>query len=149
MLPPRVVLCHALEESLVHGHDIAAALGRRWEIKRRHGAVAVEGWVFPLLSAIPPDAFVAQTCDADLRATVQLRVRGGGTTFLCLRDRQLRLSGNIDGHVDGVIDAEPSALMLTFLRRQGILRQVATGKMVAWGRRPWLLPRALAAMSPP
>ena len=78
-----------------------------------------------------------------------LRIRGGGRTFMCLEDGELRLRSAAVGPVDAHLSADPTALMLTFLGRQGIVRAISQGRLAAWGRRPWWLPRLLAATNPP
>lgn len=148
-MAPSAVACHLLEECLMHGHDIAAAVGRRWPIERRHAVLAVEGGVFPIISALPPTAFVDPNKAGALRTTVELRIRGGGRTFMCLEDGELRLRSAAVGPVDAHLSADPTALMLTFLGRQGIARAISQGRLAAWGRRPWWLPRLLAATNPP
>ena len=40
--------------------------------------------------------------------------------------------------VDCQISADPVAMMLVFYGRVGQLGQVMKGKMVSWGRKPWL-----------
>ncbi|GAB1512989.1 hypothetical protein [Actinophytocola sp. KF-1] len=39
--------------------------------------------------------------------------------------------------------------MLIFIGMQAIRGPLASGKLVAWGRRPWRLARVLTAISPP
>ena len=51
--------------------------------------------------------------------------------------------------VDACIDADPAALMLVFIGRQGIAKPLLSGKLAAWGPRPWKLSGMLAAISAP
>ena len=147
-LPPSAVACHLLNECLVHGHDIAKATGRPWPIRRRHALLAFEGGVLPLIAALPPTAFMNEETAGSFRARNDVRLRGGGRTVMVFDGSSLRLdTGARD--VDAHISADPPALILLLMRRQGIGRTILGGKLTAWGRRPWKLPRMLTAMSTP
>ncbi|WP_160148939.1 maleylpyruvate isomerase N-terminal domain-containing protein [Amycolatopsis alkalitolerans] len=148
-LPPSAVACHLLEECLVHGHDIARATGRPWPIRRAHALLAIEGAAFPLIGALPPTAFVNQQKAASFRGRFDLRLRGGGRTSMVFDRGSLTLEAGCAGDADAHICADPVALMLVFIGRQGIERPLLGGKLAAWGRRPWKLARMLSAISPP
>ncbi|MFG2027765.1 maleylpyruvate isomerase N-terminal domain-containing protein [Streptomyces sp. NPDC048825] len=148
-LPPSAVACHLLEECLIHGHDIATATGRPWPIRRHHALLAVEGAVLPLIAALPPTAFVNQEKAGSFRGRVEMRLRGGGRTVLVFDRGSLRLDAGCARDVDSHISADPSALMLVFIGRQGIWKPLLGGKLAAWGRRPWKLARMLTVISPP
>jgi hypothetical protein len=51
--------------------------------------------------------------------------------------------------VDAHLSADPAALMMVFIGRQGIGKPLVEGKLAAWGRRPWKLARMLTVISPP
>jgi hypothetical protein len=42
------------------------------------------------------------------------------------------------GPVDVHVSADPAALLLVVYRRQSQWRHLAGGRLLAWGRRPWL-----------
>ncbi|MEV0350158.1 maleylpyruvate isomerase N-terminal domain-containing protein [Nonomuraea sp. NPDC050680] len=148
-LPPSVVACHLLEECLIHGHDIAAATGRSWPIQRHHALLAVEGGVLPLVAALPPTALVNQDKAGSFRARVDLRLRGGGRTLMVFDRGSLTLDSGSARDVDAYLSADPAALMLVFIGRQGLGKPLLGGKLAAWGPRPWKLARMLTAISPP
>ena len=148
-LPPSAVACHLLEECLIHGHDIARATGRPWPIRRDHALLAVEGGVLPVIEALPSTAFVNQEKAGSFRACFELRLRGGDRTLMVFDDGTLTLDGAGTRDVDAHISADPSALMLVFIGRQGIGKPLLGGKLTAWGPRPWKLARMLTAISPP
>ncbi|MBO0769927.1 MAG: maleylpyruvate isomerase N-terminal domain-containing protein [Actinobacteria bacterium] len=148
-LPPSAVACHLLSECLVHGHDIASAAGRQWPIRRHHALLAVEAGVLPLIAALPPTAFVNQEKAGSFRARIELRLRGGGRTVMVFDGGSLTLDAGCARDVDAHICADPVALMLVFIGRQGIWKPLREGKLAAWGRRPWRLSRMLTVMSPP
>ncbi|MET9246756.1 maleylpyruvate isomerase N-terminal domain-containing protein [Nonomuraea sp. NPDC003709] len=148
-LPPAAVACHLLEECLIHGHDIAVATGRSWPIQRHHALLAVEGGVLPLIAALPPTALLDQEKARSFRARFDLRLRGGGRTLMVFDRGSLTLDARGARDVDAHLSADPAALMLVFIGRQGIGKPLVEGKLVAWGRRPWKLARMLTAISPP
>jgi hypothetical protein len=148
-LPPSAVACHLLEECLIHGHDIAQATGRPWPIQRHHALLAIEGAVLPLIAALPPTALVNQETARSFRARFDLRLRGGGRTLMIFDRGSLTLQAGDARDVDAHLSADPTALMLVFIGRQGIGRPLVGGKLAAWGRRPWKLAHMLTAISPP
>ncbi|MFG6201284.1 maleylpyruvate isomerase N-terminal domain-containing protein [Nonomuraea sp. JJY05] len=148
-LPPAAVACHLLEECLIHGHDIAAATGCSWPIQRHHALLAVEGGVLPLIAALPPTALLDQEKARSFRARFDLRLRGGGRTLMVFDRGSLTLDTEGARDVDAHLSADPAALMLVFIGRQGIGKPLLEGKLAAWGRRPWKLARMLTVISPP
>lgn len=148
-LPPSAVACHLLEECLIHGHDIATATGRPWPIQRHHALLAVEGGALPLITALPPTAFVNQEKARSFRARFDLRLRGGGSTVMVFDRGSLTLDAASARDVDAHISADPAALMLVFIGRQEIWKPLLEGKFTAWGRRPWQLTRMLTVINPP
>ncbi|MFI7128897.1 maleylpyruvate isomerase N-terminal domain-containing protein [Nonomuraea sp. NPDC050153] len=148
-LPPSAVACHLLEECLIHGHDIARATGRSWPIQRHHALLAVEGGVLPLIAALPPTALVNQEKARSFRARFDLHLRGGGRTLMIFDHGSLTLDAGRARDVDAHLSADPAALMLVFIGRQGIGKPLLGGKLAAWGRRPWKLARMLTVISPP
>jgi hypothetical protein len=148
-LPPSAVACHLLEECLIHGHDIARATGRPWRIQHHHALLAVEGGVLPLIAALPPTAFLNQDKAGSFRARFELRLRGGGPTVLVFDRGSFTLHAGRARDVDAHISADPAALMLVFIGRQGLWKPLLGGKLAAWGPRPWKLARMLTVISPP
>lgn len=148
-LPPSAVACHLLEECLVHGHDIARATGRSWSIQRPHALLAIEGGVLPLLAALPPTALLNQEKAGSFQAHFDLRLRGGGRTSMIFDRGALILDAPATRSVDAHLSADPAALMLVFIGRQGITKPLLRGKLTAWGQRPWKLARMTTVISPP
>lgn len=120
-----------LGEVEIHGRDIARALGRAWTINPAHarlildGAAAVlQGWVNPATAA-------------GHSATYELRIRGGTTHFWAFRDGRFGIVDNLR-RPDVVLSADPVACLLVFYRRRSQWPEILRGRMLAWGRRPWL-----------
>ncbi|MEV6160034.1 hypothetical protein AB0L53_57815 [Nonomuraea sp. NPDC052129] len=142
-------LGHLLEECLIHGHDIATAAGRSWPIQRHHALLAVEGGVLPLIAALPPTALVNQDKAGSFRARFDLRLRGGGRTLMVFDRGSLTLDSASTRDADARLFADPAALMMVFIGRQGIAKPLLGGKLAAWRPRPWKLARMLTVISPP
>ncbi len=144
-LPPSVVAGHLLVECLMHGHDIARAVGRPWSIDRHHALLAIEGGVLPLIDALPT-AFVKP---GGFRGRFEVRLRGGRQLVMDFDRGRLRIDAASAGDVDAYISTDPVALMLLFIGRHGVAKPILDGDLAAWGRRPWKLAGMLTAISPP
>lgn len=144
-LPPSVVAGHLLEECLMHGHDIARAIGRPWSIDRHHALLAIESGVLPLIEALPT-AFVKP---GGFRGRFEVRLRGGRSMVMHFDRGRLRIDAAGAGDVDAYISTDPVALMLLFIGRYGVPKLILDGDLAAWGRRPWKLAGMLGAISPP
>jgi uncharacterized protein (TIGR03083 family) len=120
-----------LGEYRLHGLDVAKALDRPWPISPDDARLV-------LASALPMlPLLVDPATTAGVRATYDLRVRGGARVQVGIHDGRLTVGGN-DERVDCHISAEPVALLLVSYGRRTQWVPVLTGKLVAWGRKPWL-----------
>ena len=133
--PASTLLAVELAEVLVHGFDIARATRLPWEIGRGEAALATAGLV-PLLPHMLDDRKAA-----GFAARIDLRLRGAGRTLLVFSDGTLRVSAPDGGAVDCHLSADPAAYLLLSYRRVGPIAPMVAGKMLAWGRRPWLAAR--------
>jgi len=122
-----------LGELVVHGHDLAAAAGRELPIRAAH----VEMIVAAMEDVLP--GFVNPTTAGRHTATYDVRLRGGSRHVWRFRDGGLTCGrdasrSRADCHVSG----DPAALLLVMYRRRAPRHAAATGRILAWGRRPWL-----------
>lgn len=149
-LPLSALTCHLLNETVMHGTDIARAAGLRWRIDRRSAALVIEGFVVAVMAALPPTALVEPVRAAGVRATYQVMLRGGGAFRLRFDDGALFVeSPTGGGAVDCYLSADPVALLEVIWGRRSQWRAIAGGRLVAWGRRPWLGPRLRPMMLNP
>lgn len=132
--------CHLLNETVVHGYDIAVGSGRPWPIDRRHAVLVVEGFLLPVLGSLGA-AMVHRSRAAGLRACYEVRVRGGGRHLMTFDDGDLTVDAAPGRRVDCHLSVDPEAFLLVAWGRRSQWRAIATGQLVAWGRRPWLGPR--------
>jgi uncharacterized protein (TIGR03083 family) len=126
-----VALGILLGELVVHGWDVASATGRPWPIDGGDVELLLEG-----VEAVLP-GWVDHEAAGDLTATFEVRLRGGGTHLWSFRGGRLQV-GPAGRRPDVRISSDPVALLLVFYRRQSQWRHIARGRMLAWGRRPWL-----------
>jgi uncharacterized protein (TIGR03083 family) len=132
LVPADTGLGILLGELVIHGHDVARALGRPWPINAAHVALVVEG-VSPILPA--------QVCPVRARgltATFEIRLRGHGIHVWAFRDGQLHVNPARPGPVDVHLSADPAALLLVMYKRDSQWPHIAAGRLAAWGRKPWL-----------
>lgn len=120
-----------LGELVVHGLDIARASGMRWKIGRSDALLVLEG-----ILALVPD-YVDRRHAAGRDVSYELRFRGGPRSRLEIRDGKASADGS-NGKVDCWISADPVAFLLVGYGRTGQWGQIARGRIVAGGRKPWL-----------
>lgn len=126
-----VALGILLGELVVHGWDIARVTGHPWPIDGGDVELILEG-----VEAILP-GWVDRDAAGGLTATFEVRLRGGGTHVWSFRGGRLEVAP-AGRRPDVRISTDPVALLLVFYRRQSQWRHIARGRMLAWGRRPWL-----------
>ncbi len=141
--------CHLLNETVMHGADIARAAGRPWPGNRRHAALAIQGFLLPVISQLDPRSMVDQEKAAGVRATYEVRLRGGGRAQFLFDDGAVTVAEPHTRRVDCYILADPVALLDVMWDRQSQWTAIATGKLLAWGRKPWLGPRLRLMMRNP
>lgn len=148
-LPLAAFTCHLLNETVVHGYDIARAERRPWSIPALHARLVLEGFLVPVFRAVGPRAMLDQARAAGFRATYDLRLRGGGRYFFVLDDGTLTIEEPSSRPVDCHISAEPVAFLLVGWGRRSQWGAIATGALTAWGRKPWLGMRFRSVMRNP
>lgn len=144
-----VLVCHLLNEMVVHGYDIARSDGRSWRIPTAHARLVLEGFLVPIASALGPRAMVDQAAARGLQATYELHVRSGGRYLFTFDDGALTLEPSGTRRVDCHISADPVAMVLVAWRRRSQWPAIARGELVAWGRKPWLATRFQRMMRNP
>jgi uncharacterized protein (TIGR03083 family) len=120
-----------LGEQLVHGLDIARAARFPWPISRADALEVIEG-----VMAMVPD-YVDRKRAAGLHIAYELRFRGGPRYRLLIDDGTAAVT-EPGGSVDCWISADPTAFLLIGYGRVSQWTQIARGRIVAGGRKPWL-----------
>ena len=118
-----------LGELLVHGLDVARASGQPWRIERGEALQVIAG-----VMAMVPD-YLDRAKAAGVEASFDLRLRGGPRHLISVADGKAVVGS---GNGDCWISADPVAFLLVGFGRVGQWGQIARGRMVAGGRKPWL-----------
>lgn len=129
-------------EAIVHGYDVASAEGRSFRTDRSHAAVILAN----LLHLLP--LYVNEEIAARTTATYDLRLKGGRRKFLRFEGGTLEVSDS-ERRPDCILLADAETFMLIGYNRIGQWRPAFTGKVVAWGPKPWLalrLPNLIATI---
>jgi uncharacterized protein (TIGR03083 family) len=142
-IPLRTMLATAIGEFHMHGRDLAVAFEQPWPLPRRDAALTIDG-LAPLLPIL-----VDPASTRDLHALVRLRVREGPELGLAFDRGTLNVGPCGDRRPDVTISADPEAFLLVAYGRASQWPAIATGKLVAWGRRPWLAMRLTSYLVSP
>lgn len=121
-----------LGEYLVHGLDLARTAGEPWSIERSE-ALLVLGSLVPVL----PN-YVNREAVAGVRASIELRLRGRSPLTISVAGGRAAFREGPAERPDLTVSADPVAYLLVGYGRLGPWRPALTGKILAWGRRPWL-----------
>ncbi len=101
--------CHLLNETVVHGFDIARADGQPWVVEPASAALVLEGFLVPVLQALDPHALVDQVRAGGVGATYEIRIRGSGRFLFVFHDGALTIEAPSSRRVDCHISADPAA----------------------------------------
>jgi hypothetical protein len=137
-MPLSALTCNLLNETIMHGYDIAKAAGRKWRINPAHAAMVVQQFFIPVIQTCEPGTFVNAEKAAGLQATYQVHLRGDGRINFVFDDGSLRVKEPSARRVDCHILADPAAFFMVFWQRQSQWNAIAKGQLIAWGRKPWL-----------
>lgn len=145
-VPLSTLTCHLLNETVMHGSDIARADRRQWPIDPAQARMVLLGFLAPVLAVLDPHTMVVPAKAAGLEATYDVRLRGGGAFHLVFTDGGVRVEEPSSRPVDCHVLADPVSLLQVMWGRQSQWSAIATGKLLAWGRRPWLGPKLRTVM---
>ena len=127
---------------LLHGFDLARTVGTTWPIEPRDAVLGFEGLVEILPSFVKPES-------VGFSATYGLRLRPSSEWSFTFDRGTLRIERGRPQRADCRISATPVGWMLAGYGRISPARAALTGKVVAYGRKPWLAPRFADQFDPP
>jgi uncharacterized protein (TIGR03083 family) len=104
-----------LGELVIHGYDIAAALGRPWPIDPDHARLVLHGYGPCFFLFIDPERA------RGLTAAHRIDLGGGSSCVVRLVDGEYRLEPAGSGPVDATVSADPVAFLM-----------VASGRLDQW-----------------
>ncbi len=123
---------YMLAHLLMHGCPIADALGHPHPIKPAHVELALPFFKMAIVQ------FFDRKAAAALKATFAIHLRGGARFAVICNRGDVRVEDDLPKRVDVHISANPVTF---FYVGTGLVSQwgpIAKGKMIAWGRKPWL-----------
>lgn len=147
-LPLAGVLAHMTNELLIHGWDIARAVGARWRIPEEQAALFFELFLVEVVRngyghLLDDDRPVRQ-------GRIAVEFHSAYTTPVkMVLDSGAATVEEADGDCDVRIRFRPAMLNLLRFHRIGYSRAILSGSLMAWGRRPWLLPAFLRKVRMP
>jgi hypothetical protein len=125
-------VCTMIAEQIVHGHDIAGSTGSRWAIEPADGVLAVYATTAGAPLALDPAAAAGK----DIHVRIVLR---HGSPF-SIRFRDGRVWSEVTGEKPDVhVWADPVAYLMVGFGRWPLRRPLVRGKVLAWGRKPWVM----------
>ncbi len=138
--PLSVIESTLFNEFLIHGWDLGGVAGSRQPINRAEAIVALDGILPVSVNFFDPVAA------GDLNAVVHLRLRGGHGLdpvdwTQTIANGAMTVTKGRPARADVRLNVDPATFLLLSLGRIGELKPTLTGKVVAYGRKPWLAPR--------
>ncbi|MFJ3538549.1 maleylpyruvate isomerase N-terminal domain-containing protein [Streptomyces sp. NPDC090109] len=126
-----------LSETLVHGLDIARGARLPWPIGRDEARLVL-GQSMPTMMAAALDPVKAR----GVRIAFDLAIEGGPRLAVVVDDGTATVTRDAPPRAyDCRIVADPVTFLLVSFRRTPVWKAVASGRMRAGGRRPWLAAR--------
>jgi uncharacterized protein (TIGR03083 family) len=127
------ITCLVLGELVLHGYDIATALGRPWPIDPDDARRIISG-VFTHMGPLVGNPETTK----GRRVSYQFDVRGGPRFILRYEDGKGTAEPAGSGPVDCHLVGDPVTMLLFGYGRISQWGKIATGKLSAWGSKPWL-----------
>ena len=128
--------CLVLGEAVVHGYDLAQAVGRPWPIEADDARLIISG-VFPAKTGVIADP--EATTDVDV--TYEVRADGGPAFSVRFADGTAVMRRAGSRPADCVVEGDPVAIVLWVYGRVDQAELFASGRLVATGRDPSLGPQ--------
>jgi uncharacterized protein (TIGR03083 family) len=131
---PAAMTAALVGEQLVHGFDLARAVGRRWRIDPDAARLTLTGLTPFLPYMVDAEAI------RDVRARIEVRIVGG-PRFTLVLDHGRAAVEPADGRCDCWIQAQPVPYLLTGYGRVNRWLPLLRGQIRPGGRRPWIAAR--------
>lgn len=123
----RYSLCHLL----IHGCDIALALNKDLPLERDHVV-----YIVPFLKKMM--ARVRGDKSAKTKISYGINIRGVDVFAIIYEGGNIKISNDIPGNVDCYISVHPIDFFLVSFGKSTILRSLLKGRIMVWGKKPWL-----------
>ncbi len=126
------LLCIIVGEHLLHGYDMALAVGTPWLIDPAHAALVLGGYA-PIYCLC-----INLETTRGLNVAYEIELRGLGRSVVRFVDGEYRLEPADSGPVDCIISADPVAYLLVGAGRLSLGSAIALGLLSAGGPQPEL-----------
>ncbi|MFD7659761.1 maleylpyruvate isomerase N-terminal domain-containing protein [Actinosynnema sp. NPDC059797] len=134
-LPVATILAHQLNEVLLHGFDVARALGEPWSIPPEEAALAFDLFLMRLIGG---DTGNLVGGGAHRGRRVLIEFRSAHTTPVLVEEGDGRVVVTApDRTADATVRFEPATLLLRIFRRTSLLAALASREVSVSGPRPW------------
>ena len=131
-LPAYALASILINECEIHGLDVSRADKKPWKIAYRHAVLTIQG----MLPVLPH--FVDEKVARGMNGTLELKVRGGPRVYFTLANGELSVDGGAPDRIDVHLSVDPIDYLLIGYGRKGQFGAIAKGKVLTWGRKPWL-----------
>lgn len=121
-----------VNEAEVHGYDIAKSQGSPWQIAPDKARLSLKG-LYPVLPH-----FVDPDQAKGLRANFSVDLRDKNPAYMLVEAGALKVTTQRPRHIDCRISADPVAYLLVGYGRVSQVKPILTGKILAFGKKPWL-----------
>ena len=131
-LPATAFIGAMVAEFMFHGLDLARTAGADWPLDRSDARSAID-----FFNAATP--YVVDTTAAKgVTAAFDVRYRGYEPATFRFDDGALTVTPGRAERADVRLSVDPVAFLMLGYRRTTLPKVLASGRAVAWGRRPWL-----------
>ncbi|GAA3000521.1 maleylpyruvate isomerase N-terminal domain-containing protein [Actinokineospora diospyrosa] len=138
-LPLAGALAHLLNEVVVHGHDIAKAIGVPWAVRAEDAALFFELFFLGMVGNGVGGLLDIDKPVLERRIVIEFRSAHTAPALVLLHRGQVSLAPPGTTAVDVRVRFEPATMVLVLFHRVSRVRAALTGKLSVRGRRPWLL----------
>ncbi|HEX2298118.1 MAG TPA: maleylpyruvate isomerase N-terminal domain-containing protein [Pseudonocardiaceae bacterium] len=132
---------HLLNETIMHGLDIAQAERRAWRIEPTHAAMVLSEFIVPVINALDPRVLVDSEQAAGFRARYNVQIRGWKNFHFIFDDGSVTIEEPSARRIDCHISADPVGFLMVIWGRRSQWSAIARGQLLTWGRKPWLGPQ--------
>jgi hypothetical protein len=147
-LPLAGVLAHMMNEMHIHGRDIAQGVGAPWQIPDDEAGLFFDLFIVELVRH--GTGILLDDPGPLRRGRIAVEFRSGHTVpATIVLDTGVVSAEEPSGDADVRIRFRPAALNLMLFHRTSMMRTAMSGTVVAYGRRPWLLPAFLRKVRMP
>lgn len=134
---------YMLVHTIMHGWPIARALRRRFRVTREHIELGLA-----FITHVMPWMLDSEAV-AGFTACYDVRFRGGSRMAFMFDDGQLTIAPEPTRRADCHLSADPVAFFLVGTGLKSQWGQIARGRLMTWGTKPWLALRFVGFFSPP